>query len=713
VIGGIGLARLAIAKDFLAEYAKLEKSVQASVESAISKFGQHTHAGLHLEKLQDSRDQHVRTIRVDSFWRGVVLAPESGDTYCLITVLPHDKAISYAASHRFSVNQAIGVLEIRDEGALEQLQPALEALAGPSEHRLFAHISDSDLKRLGVDAQVLPIVRLLTSEAHLHALQTILPEIQYTALYALACGMSVQEAWNEVAQHLSGETASQHVDTTDLVAAMERTPGRVAFVSGNDELRAILAYPFDAWRVFLHPSQRRLAQAAAYSGPAQVTGGAGTGKTVTALHRAVYLASQPGAAIDDGTASVLLTSFTRNLVDALAAQLALVPGAEQVLDRIEVINVDRLAYRIVSQARGRRIAAIDERSERHRWANAATQAGLPFSDVFLEREWHQVILAQDLHTEQAYLTCLRTGRGMPLGKTERGQVWQLVERVTSELAAAGLSTHTQLANEATRILRESGRTLYRHVIVDESQDLHPAQWRLLRAAVAAGSNDMFIAGDPHQRIYDNRVSLTSLGIAIRGRSRRLTVNYRTTQEILAWAVPLLGSGSVTGLDDETDSLIGYRSPVHGQKPEVQGATSRQEELRFLTQRIRSWLDSGIEPHAIGVAARASYLANQARAALTGAGIPAGKTGAKSAVRQVQVGTMHGMKGLEFQAVAVIGVEDGLAPLPVAVTDKDTDEVAHAQDLLRERCVLFVACTRARDHLYVSYTGEPSQFLPKP
>ena len=83
------------------------------------------YAGVHLEKLQHSRDHQIRTIRIDSFWRGVVLAPESGDTYCLITVLPHDKANTYATSHRFSVNQAIGVLEVRDEAALEQLTPSL------------------------------------------------------------------------------------------------------------------------------------------------------------------------------------------------------------------------------------------------------------------------------------------------------------------------------------------------------------------------------------------------------------------------------------------------------------------------------------------------------------------------------------------------------------------------------------------------------------
>ncbi len=705
------MARLGIAKDFLTEFSKLEKSVQLSVMGAIGKFSEHTHAGLHLEKLQASRDPRVRTIRIDNFWRGIVLAPPSGDSYCLITVLPHDKANAYAASQRFSVNEALGVLEVRNEIALEQLQPSLEALASPTEPRLFAQVGDADLKRLGIDAQTLPIIRLLTSEAHLEALATMLPEVQYAALYALACGMTVDEAWSEVAQHLPADAPPAEVSQDDLVAAMERTPGRITFVSGNEELRSILAHPFAAWRVFLHPSQRRLALTTTYSGPAQVTGGAGTGKTVTALHRTIHLAGQDEAAEVGEAQSILLTSFTRSLVDSLGTQLALVPGDERLRDRVEVITVDALAYRIVSQARGQRLAVTDAHAERHLWATAVAQAGLPFSDVFLEREWEQVILGQDLRTEQAYLTCLRTGRGTPLSKSQRTQVWALAERVTAELRAAGRSTHLQLANEATQILRDSGRTLYRHIVVDESQDLNPAQWRLLRAAVAPGPDDLFIAGDPHQRIYDNRVSLTSLGISVRGRSRRLTVNYRTTQEILAWSVPLLGSVPVTGLDGDVDSLAGYRSPAHGRRPDVLGAASRDEELQNLAKIIRSWLDSGIEPHAIGVAARTNFLAQQARDALVAAGIPACKIGAKNAADRVRAGTMHGMKGLEFQAVAVIGVEDGMVPLSAAVTAQETDEVAHQQDLLRERCVLFVACTRARDHLYVSYTGNRSLFLP--
>jgi superfamily I DNA/RNA helicase len=709
-----GLARLAIAKDFLAEYAGLEKPVRSAVESAMEKFAEHTHAGVHLEKLAHGKDDRIRTIRIDSFWRGVVLAPESGDTYCLLRVLPHDKAIKYAASRRFSVNQVLGVLEVRNEEALQQLEPSLQATAGTADKRLFDHVSDADMRRLGVDAALLPVVRLLASETHLEALETVLPEAQYAALYALACGMSPEEAWAQVAQYLPAEVPPESVDAGDLVSAMERTPGQVAFVSGQEELRDILAHPFAAWRIFLHASQRKVAYRPSYAGPAQVSGGAGTGKTVTALHRAACLAqryAQQAAGTDAGAPEeppILLTTFTRNLADALGGQLDLLTGDEAVRGQVEVLNVDKLAYRIVSQARGTpRIA--DTAQLRERWAQAAG-ADPAFTAAFLQHEWEQVILGQDVRTERAYLTCLRTGRGRPLTRTQRSQVWQITRRIEAELRDAGEATHLQLASEAARLLREAGRTLYRHVIVDEAQDLHPAQWRLLRAAVPPGPDDLFIAADPHQRIYDNKVSLASLGIGVRGRTSRLTINYRTTAEILAWAIPLLGEAPVTGLDGDADILLGYRSATHGPRPQVRRAATREEELSALAARIRGWLDDGIEPHAIAVAARSGHLAGQARDALKAAGIRTLALATRSATNAVRAGTMHGMKGLEFQAVAVIGADDGTVPAASALTPASEDPLAHAQDIQRERCVLFVACTRARDHLYISYSGEPSPFL---
>jgi superfamily I DNA/RNA helicase len=387
--------------------------------------------------------------------------------------------------------------------------------------------------------------------------------------------------------------------------------------------------------------------------------------------------------------SVLLTTFTRNLAEALEAQFELLVDATDVRRHVEILNVDRLAHQVVQKARGARPDVLVDVTDL--WSAAAEQAGLSFAPTFLNREWEQVILAQDLRSEQDYLTCSRAGQGTPLGKAQRRQVWQLAQQVEAQLQGRGQSTFLQLANEAARYLRESSSSPYRHVIIDEAQDLHPAQWRLLRAAVPPGPDDMFIVGDVHQRIYDNRVSLAKVGVNVRGRSRKLTLNYRTTQEILALAVPTLGKAALTGLDDEADTLDGYRSPLHGRRPEVHAAASQDAEAAALAKRVRGWISEGIEPHAIGIAARAGRLGKEARAALEAAGISTVGLGAKSSRNAVRVGTMHGMKGLEFQAVAVFGVAEGSVPPAAAVTPAGTDPIAHAQDLQRERCLLFVAC----------------------
>ncbi|MGD0246723.1 MAG: UvrD-helicase domain-containing protein [Streptosporangiaceae bacterium] len=702
------MARLAIARGFLGEYAKLDRDVQVAVDAAISAFARHPQPGRHLAKPQHTRDTRIRLLPVDDHWRGVVLAPPgktAGDTYCLVTVLPQDQAEAYATSHRFSVNRVLGVLEVRDEEAIESLQPDGDL---QEEQKLFADVTDAGLARLGVDPQLLPTVRRLTKEEELEALEAALPAAQYAALRALADGMSVDEALAEVVSLVPGGAPKATIDPDDLVSAMERAPSQVTFVSGPEELQLILAHPFAAWRTFLHPSQREIAYLTSYAGPAQVTGGPGTGKTVTVLHRAAFLAERIVRAELPG--SVLLTTFNGNLADVLATQLDLLVKDSTVRSRIEVVNVDRLAYRVIKEARGTPVIA-DERMLRERWAQAAEKAGLNLTPAFLKNEWEQVILAQDLRTAPSYLTCLRTGRGRPLTKAQRSLLWQAAQQVTAELAAASQTTHLQMADEAAQLLRLQKQAPYRHILVDEAQDLHPSQWRLLRAAVTPGPDDLFIAADPHQRVFDNRVSLASLRISVRGRSRRLSLNYRTTAEILAWAVPLLGIEPVTGLDGEVDSLLGYRSPMHGPRPQRRLAADRAEEFKYLNERVGSWIAAGIEPHAIGVAARSAALVREARAALEAAGLATVALSGRGKPKAVRAGTMQAMKGLEFQAVAVVGVEEGVVPAPAAVTPVAEDAAAHAQDLQRERCVLFVACTRARDHLYVSGTGQPSVFLP--
>jgi superfamily I DNA/RNA helicase len=292
-------------------------------------------------------------------------------------------------------------------------------------------------------------------------------------------------------------------------------------------------------------------------------------------------------------------------------------------------------------------------------------------------------------------------------------VWSTVQEFSDRLAADGLRTYLGTCAEAADLLEAKG-PLYRHIVVDEAQDLHPAQWRLLRAAVPARPDDLFIAGDPHQRIYDSKVSLKALGIKIAGRSTKMRKNYRSTHEILSWATALLVGRPIAQLedDDRNETLLGYRSALHGSGPAVYAAASEEAELDALVAQIRTWTEAGVSPGEIGVSARFNKNCAKTIERLTAAGIPAARlrSDASEDAPTVRVGTMHSFKGLEFRCVAVIGVHDGALPYPGAVTPADVDRLQHEADLMAERCLLFVACTRARDGLYVSWSGEPSPFL---
>ncbi|MFE9677760.1 3'-5' exonuclease [Streptomyces sp. NPDC006259] len=696
------MPQLAIAKEFLSEYAKLEKPVQKAVQAALSKFAHATHAGLHLEKLNRAEDPRIRTIRINQFYRGVVLAPATGDLYCLLRVLPHDDAIAWATTRLFTVNQVLGVLEMRDETQLQNMTGTLRLAAEATPSRLFDHVKDSDFRTLGIDGQVLPIVRLLTREAHLDALQHMLPSLQYDVLVALASGMTIEETWGEVSKHLVNAAKPDRVEPDDLSAAIGRTPDQVALVSGPEELEKLLRPPFALWRIFLHPMQRRIAYHDPYPGSVMITGGAGTGKTVTALHRAAHLAS-----LSDSGAQILLTTYSRPLTAELARQLDQLVENPEDRDRIEVITTDQLASRVVSDRRGSRPVVLTSRE----LVSLADAVHPDYAGEFLIDEWEQVLLAQDVTTLETYLTAARTGRGQGLPRSERPSVWAAIEALRTQLSGLGRWSFLQVADEAARILRqEGGPAVYQHIIVDEAQDLHPAQWRLLRAAVRPAEDDLFLVADPHQRIWQHRVPLKNTGINIVGRTLRLTVSYRTTQEILTWAVRVLGLVSEEDLDGWPDSREGYESPMHGRRPIVRRFAEWSEERAAVVSQVRGWLADGVEPGAIAVAARVNAKSDDVAGALRSAGIepePPGPSGGR-----VQVGTMHSMKGLEFQCVAVIGVQDKVVPHDRAIVPLEVDRAAHLESVQRERCVLYVACTRARDRLYVSYSGAPSPFLPR-
>ena len=373
------MPQLAFAADFFDEYENLEKTVKQGVREAMAKFQKLTAAeltadkGLHLEQLENARDPRIRTIRITQFWRGVVLAPDDGSgTYLLLKVLQHDKAIAWARKRVISVNKATRGLEVRNVEAIEQLTPVLQKAADKAPALLFADYSDTVLRDLGIDDGVLPAVRTIIDKPQLEAFATLFPEDQFEVLQYLAEGFTPDEVWQQVVAVRRPADATTDEVTEDLATAIANTPSRIALVSGPDELQDILTKPFDAWRIFLHPSQRRIAYRPSYSGSAQVSGGPGTGKTVVALHRVKHLLDQS----DD--ARILLTTFTNALADSLRDSLARLLDDTEALDRVEVTTVNALARRVESGRggggrgdarghglRGRRRVALGRRDGLH------------------------------------------------------------------------------------------------------------------------------------------------------------------------------------------------------------------------------------------------------------------------------------------------------------------------------------------------------------
>ncbi|MER7824665.1 UvrD-helicase domain-containing protein [Streptomyces sp. NPDC096097] len=708
------MAQLALSVRFLDEFGKLDSKARSGAVKTALKFQQLTlkqlwsDAGLDFKQPKGARDKHIYTCRIDRFYRGVVLAPGTGEDFLLLRVMAHDDAYAWAAKQVPSVNAVTHGLEIRDVVTVEQLVPAWEAEAATvTVEPLFAGHPDGDLRGLGIEDDVLRAARSLTSKEQLDAFGPLMPEDQWQVLQFLAEGLSVQTVWGELVA-FRARNGALTVDRTDLAGAMRNTPSRIALVTGPQELSEILDKPFAAWRVFLHPSQRAMAYRPSYSGPAQVTGGPGTGKTVVALHRVNHLLKHLRA-----SERILLTTYTGALTSALREGLALLIEDEGLRGRVDVLTVNALAREIIEPHDALRRRYLDGAQELALWEEVGAQLDLPWSGQFLAQEYKHVILAQGLRSLVAYREASRSGRGSRLPSAKRHEVWQAVEAFHAALDKRSERTHLGVCDEAAMWVGSSGAPLYRHVVVDEAQDLHPAQWRLLRAVVPARPDDLFIAGDPHQRIYDTKVSLKSLGIPVAGRSARMRKNYRSTQEILTWSTALLDGRPVEQLEDgSADTLAGFQSSLRGARPIVYAAANQEAELAELVLCIRAWARSGVELSDIAVAARFNKVVYRVVRRLQDEGIPVVRLRQEGATdtEGVRVGTMHSLKGLEFRCVAVVGIREGALPYPAAITPMELDPIQHHTDLTAERCLLFVACTRARDQLHVSWSGTASRFL---
>ncbi|MGO9921584.1 MAG: UvrD-helicase domain-containing protein [Isosphaeraceae bacterium] len=692
---------VAIASEFLDAFADLPRAQQRKVREFTEKFKANpTSAAINYEKIHDVRDEKVRTVRIDQKYRAIVLHPEHGDTYVLVWVDNHNEAMAWAKKRLFEINPVTGALQVVSVEEVHQaITPRPDRTVRPG---LFAGFDDELLLSFGVPAILLPAVRALSSVTELVTLGKHLPAEADEALLWLAEGIPPDEIREAVASH-----ARKKVDPHDLVAALEHpdTKRRFVTIHTDDQLAAMLEAPLEKWRVFLHPSQERLV-ARSFNGSARVLGGAGTGKTVVAMHRARHLAA---TVFTSPTDRILFTTYTGNLAENIEGSLKAFCGAEQ--GRIEVVHLHAWAVRFLrSQSLDKDIASPEEIEAC--WQEAVSSAKIAeFDPAFLRKEWEDVVLANGIEAQEVYLKVPRLGRGKTLSRPQRGRVWKILEGYRAALERRHRLDWLSMIRQA-RLIIEAGQVKlpYRAMVVDEAQDFHPEEWRLIRALVPRGRNDLFIVGDAHQRIYGQKISLSRCGISILGRSARLRINYRTTEQIRAWAMRILHGIEVDDLDGERDDERGYRSLLTGPEPEVHHFASRNEERDFLVATLKSLVEERKPDELCLVARTNSLIRDEYGATLKNLGIPhqildKGKEREGGGVR---LATMHRVKGLEFPVMLLAGINAKTMPLRIATLDGDPAGLAEHED--RERSLLFVAATRARDRLIVSGWGTPSPFL---
>ncbi|MGH3712915.1 MAG: UvrD-helicase domain-containing protein [Micromonosporaceae bacterium] len=706
------------ADSFEKAYQSLDATIQRRVVDFMLKLRKDPNAhGLNLKQPRGARDKRVWTARVNDNFRAVLLRPDH-DTFYLATIKPHDDAYDYAGQIVWDVNKVSGGVEFYDYGAIHEILVRSRD-SGPSTqpHGFFDAVSDADLDRLGVGASIVPVLREIRSDEALLGVADQIPKLAAQVILALADGKTTDQVWEEI---VTQSRSDDEVDPTDYAAAADRPATRESFAvvtEDSQELERMLLKPMSEWRIFLHPQQRKLAyRTKPYNGPARVSGGPGTGKTVVALHRVKALAD----ALPTGHhKQILLTTYTNALSDLLGRLLDDLGGPE-LTAKVEVLNIDKVVRDVLrddSESQWASVEVLGDAAIAARWDDVAAEAGPdnPYDRLFLINEWEQVVLAQNVRTRDEYFAARRAGRGRRLTRAERAKVWTIIQEFERRLdrdKALGFKQAAVRAGDVAAGWNDAERP-YRHVVIDEAQDLHAAHWTLLRALVPAGPDDMFIVGDTFQRIYDNRVTLGKLGIDIRGRSSRLTLNYRTTRQILGAALRVVGDDDYDDLDGGSDTLRGYRSVLRGAAPQTGGYPSQAAEMAALCARVHAWHGGGIPLDEIAVIARTTPAASAAAAALGTYGIEASLVRSGQNPRTdagVQAMTMHRAKGLEFRAVAIVSVDARHVPLGVAVTPQLTDRLDHQRDIQRERSLLFVSATRAREALSITWFGMPSPFL---
>lgn len=589
---------------------------------------------------------------------------KEGDLWLFLHAGHHDEAYRWAGKSRLALHPTTGVLQLVQLVETVEHRTVVKDVPG-----IFREHADEYLVSLGVPPEWLPTLRQVTNEDQLLEIASGLPDDVQERLFQLADG--------ELVTPPAPVRKGKLLEHPDFKA-------RFYVVEGEEDLARLLAAPLEKWLAFLHPSQSKLATGT-FNGPVKVTGSAGTGKTVVAMHRARHLAGQGKR--------VLLTTYVGTLADNLKHSLSLLCQPEE-LARITVTTVHTQAQSMVKGWRGVPDEEIHKRIEQHQ----AHAAGA-FDTRFMLSEWSRVLSPAGIRTWEDYRAARRVGRGRPLSVKERATLWRVFEKVLESLEQDRLEDFSGICRRALASISEP---VFDAVIVDEVQDLKAQELKLL----AGLGRELMLVGDAGQRIYPGGASLASLGIKTQGRSYTLRINYRTTEQIRRFADQVLGR-MVEDLDGEMEERKGTRSLLKGPEPEVRAFATPADQQDFILTKLRALHGEGLEWSDIAMFTRTNSLVERWEAMLTEAGIPVFVLGRK-ARGGVRLGTMHRAKGLEFKSVVVPDASERYVPNQTVLQSADTAE--REETLAQERRLLYVSLTRARDDAIVTCVGALSPFL---
>lgn len=647
--------------------------------------------GFSFHKLDKAKDKNFWSVRVNNGIRLIVHRTSRSLLLCYVD--HHDKAYEWAERRKLEAHPKTGAaqfVEIREKVQEIVVPKYVEASKREAkQQRLFSQMADAELLSFGVPEEWLPDVRQATEDTLL-TLADHLPGEAAQALLELATGGKPR-----LPQPIAA--SANPFDHPDAQR-------RFRVMANVEELERALEFPWEKWTVFLHPEQRQWVERD-YNGPARVSGSAGTGKTIVALHRATFLART------NHDARVLLATFSDTLAHALHTKLRRLIGSEPRLgERIDVHSLNTIGIRLHKSLIGP--AKLASRNDIRDILNSASQSvgGHKFSLSFLLSEWEQVVDAWQLASWEAYRDVARLGRKTRLAEAQRAVLWSIFEQCRVGLKKQGITTQAAVFTNLASELATTNKQPFDFAVVDEAQDIGIPQLRFFAALGRNRSNALFFAGDLGQRIFQQPFSWKALGVDIRGRSRTLRVNYRTSHQIRMQADRLLGP-QVADVDGNVDDRRDTVSIFNGPPPLVQVHSNEQQEIKAVAAWILQHAKVGVAPNEFGVFVRSEAQLPRARAAVEQAGIPFKVLDdhVETASGYASVSTMHLAKGLEFRAVVVMACDDEIIPLQERIeTVGDDADLQEVYDT--ERHLLYVACTRARDYLLVTSVAPASEFL---